>query len=394
MFVKFFTLILIVISSAFLFFKYINLNVLAENIQSGSFEIIDFNINRFGSNSVDSGTFTTLLTSDEILDSVRFSSGSYRIGLGVTNTWKASVPEIQCFETITSGTTNCLSTAVSGGMVQVCGEGGCFNRARFEIKPNGNPTDTLYSIQITTDPTWANYQIIDGSTFTPKNFSLRNINDYLTKTAWETPNTNIIGLRPGVTYYIRITALHGDFTETEPSPQATATTGLPFVHFDIDIANTGGFSAETSPPHSISLGSMNYISVSTSSNLIWIDFGTNATNGATVSISGVNGGLFSASKSSLIPSGNIDLSINSGFGVNLHSITQTYLGPFTVTSNYNNGSDIVGEIDTTPNVVFTSSNNRLFQGRSSLFVKAKPSVNNPASSDYAETIIFTILPSL
>lgn len=366
-----------------------------ENIESGSFEIIDFNINRFGNNSTDSADYTTLLTSDEILDSVRFGSGSYRVGFGVTNTWKASVPEILCFETISNGSTNCTDLDVGGGMVQVCGEGGCFNRARFEIDPKGNPVDTLYSVQITTDPSWNSYQIVDGSTFIPKGPSLRNINDYLSKNTWESTssNTNILGLVPGRTYYIRLTALKGDFTETEPSPSSSTTTGVPLVNFDIDIAETSGFSAETSPPHSINIGSLNFANVSTASNLIWLDIGTNAPLGVTVAVQGLNGGLFSTLSSFLISTGNLNLDSSPGFGVNVNTATQIYLGPLGVASNYNNGGNIVGEVTTTPNTVFNSSSEPIFGGRASLFLKAKPPQNSPSQNDYSEIITFQVIPS-
>lgn len=368
--------------------------VLADDVDSGSFTILDFSFNSNDSTPVDSANFKSIITSDEYISDVRFSSGTYRIGAGILNTWKASVPQIQCFETTTSGSTSCNDADVAGGMVQVCGTGGCYNKARFEINPSGNPTDTLYSARISTDPTFATWDYIDGATFLTESAGNHDINDYLTESAWEgtVSNFNVIGLTVNTAYYIKITALHGDFTETESSPSATATTSTPSLSFDIDIATTAGSGAETSAPYAISLGSLITGQVTTATNVVWMDIGTNANAGAKVYGRSLNGGLYSSSRSYTITMGDYDLDSVTGYGVRRHNALQTYLGPLSPQGAFAGGGNSVGGLTTQlySTLIFSTSSQPIFGGRGSLYVKAKPPIDAPTATDYTDTLTFTI----
>lgn len=368
------------------------IKILAEDLDSSSFEIVDFTIGKNATPNQQSTNYSLLLSNDEITSLDRFNSANYQIRAANTNTWLAHTPVVQCFETSSNGSTLCDNPNVSLGMVQICGYGGCYNKARFEIDTQNNPTDTLYSVQITTDPTWATWDYIDGSTFLLEDESFHDLNDYITESAWETPDINILGLQVNTIYYLRITALHGNFTESEPSPDLNTQTSLPSITFDIDIAGSGGGATETSAPYAVDLGNLSVGSVSTATNLIWIDFGTNSNNGGNVYIKDLYNGLYSPSRTYTLPSSNTDLSSNTGYGVLTDTITQITLGPLAPETDYNNGGDFVGELinSSGSKKIFNSSGNPLLGGRASILVKARPANTTPASNDYTDTITFTV----
>ena len=115
----------------------------AEDLTSPNFEVKDFSF-KFTEGVGGSGTnFKTLLGNDEFLRDQRFDSANYSYKIGVENTWSAHVPKVQCFETTTEGTSSCSDPALVDGITNLCGDGGCFDRARFEIDSQNNPPDTL-----------------------------------------------------------------------------------------------------------------------------------------------------------------------------------------------------------------------------------------------------------
>ena len=279
-------------------------------------------------------------------------------------------------------------------MVALCGDPGCYNRARFEIDTESNPSDTLYSIQITTDVSWASWNYIDGGTFLIETSASHDLNDYLTETSWEgvVSNFNVYGLTPGTQYYLRITALHGDFTESEPGPDANATTEEPSISFDLDIANTGGAATETAAPYSVDLGAISAGAVSTASNLIWMDVGTNLNEGARVFVRDTYTGLYTNSQTYTLASINGDLDSLTGYGLNEYTSSETYLGPLSIETNYGQGGNIVGQVASAAysSSLYNTSSQPIYEGRGALYVKAKPAEAAPSASDYTDTVIFTV----
>src|SRR5574344_1604836 len=118
-------------------------------------------------------------------------------------------------------------------MVAICGKGGCYHKARFELTPNGNPSDTLYTVALSKDNFTNDIKYIDGATFLPESATNHNINDFRTETYWETEVFNIQGLMASTLYYVRISALSGDFTQSDYSTAASTTTGAGNIFFDI-----------------------------------------------------------------------------------------------------------------------------------------------------------------
>ncbi|KFN39385.1 hypothetical protein KN63_02455 [Smithella sp. F21] len=206
-------------------------------------------------------------------------------------------------------------------------------------------------------------------------------------------------MQTATTYYIRTSALHGDFTQTTVGPQASATTSSGSVFFDLDIDDETGVSTETAPPYSISFtGAYELIAGSTpitAGDRIWIDAGTNSQGGFAIVTRGLNGGLKSNTTGQTIQSVTADLnSASDGFGIQSEYIdydTYPYLGSISATTNYSGTGNSVGIVSTSANKVY-ESNKPVFNGRMALKVIAKPGIDKTAASDYQETIFFILIP--
>lgn len=381
--------------------------VYSAELGSSNYKIVGATTKGGGVIETTDGDYAALLTVGEIGNDPRHYSLLYEMFNDPENAFIANVPEVSCFETTTDGSSSCTtgpSELTTGGMVAICGAGGCYNKARFEIDTNSNPSDTLYSIAISQDNFASDIKYVDGSTYRLETISTHDLNDYKTKTDWETETFNIQGLQSQTQYYIRITALHGSFTESDPSPVADTTTGLGTIFFDIDIANSSGTTADNSGPYSISFtGDQELIGGSaaiTATNRIWLDAETNSEGGFAILVKGVNGGLTSATTSDTIDSvtGNLD-TLLSGFGIQSEYIdyddTNPLLGDITAQTGYNgtiNGTiNSVGIVDTTANKIY-DADGPIADGRMSLKLIAKPGTQNDASTDYQEDIHFIFVP--
>jgi hypothetical protein len=264
-------------------------------------------------------------------------------------------------------------------------------------RPVSNPSDTLYAIQISTDNFVSDIRYIDGSTNEPKNSVT--LNDFRTKSQWESETFNILGLQEGTQYYLRIIALHGDFTQTEEGPPETATTGQASCSFDIDIADESGTTAETDPPFNITFTGDNALLAGAGTvvadNLVWMDAETNGSGGFAIVQRGKNGGLYSPTLAAQINSVNGDLdTLSEGFGLQNYYIdyaTDTGLGTITAESNYNGSVSNVGIVDTDWNKVYDSSGPTV-TGRMALYVMARAGSDKQGATDYQESITFILVP--
>lgn len=364
--------------------------VLADTVESDTYRIEGLTVETSGGENLQSSTYGVMLSVGDVANDYRFESASYRIGSGTGYVYMANVPVISCFETTTDGSTLCGDASVTpDGMVMLCGGGGCYNRARFEIDTQNNPSDTLYSVQITTDSGWASWNYVDGATKMLEAPVNHNISDYLSETSWETPDLNILGLTPGTTYYLRATALQGDFTESGPSAAMSATTAQPQISFDIDIS--GATHSDSDAPYTINLGSLNVQGVTTVTNRIWVEFETNLNNGGELFVRDQYNGLYSSSKSATLTSADANLASVSGYGIVEASSSETYLGPMLAETRFNQGGDIVGGLHnySYSELLYTTSANPIYEGLISLYVKGRADESTPASEDYTDTITFT-----
>ena len=389
-------------------FVFLSSPIFAEDLTSTNYKINGATLNS-GGQATTSGTSNLQLlnTIGDFSGDPRVYSTSYRSSIGEVEIFTAHVPKISCFETTTDGSSSCTTGPAylnSGGMTRVCGPAGCYDKARFEIDAQNNPSDTLYAVQISADNFASDIRIIDGTTRLPKALASITINDYLTKATWEATSTDVAGLLVNTQYWIRAVALHGDFTESDPGPIATATTALPTMSYDLDIAPTSGGGTETNPPYNVSFTNNTKLiptgPTQTSDDLIWIDASTNADAGITILVKGANGGLHSATAGYTVSSITGDLDgTTEGFGIQKYSTTQLYdtgsgngsLGAFATATNYAQIGNYVGIVDTVFNTVFNSIGPS-YSGRLSLFLKARVSTSATPATDYTESIVIVAVP--
>lgn len=258
-----------------------------------------------------------------------------------------------------------------------------YNKLKFVINPGTNPSDTKFSIAISTDNfVTTNYVKNDNTVGT-----VRGILDYQTYAAWGgASGQNVIGLLPATTYKIKVNAFQNKFTETEYGPAATAATVAPSITFDIDVSP---IDTETAPPYATSFPSLLPAVVTNATDKIWIDIDTNANSGALVYVKSTNAGLKSNYTGVTIASATADLNVaNTGFGVQGSTATQTSGGPLSISSPYNVATQNVGLLDTALRQVFSAAA-PITAGRGSFILKAKSAATTPSGADYQD--ILTII---
>lgn len=386
--------------------------IYAEDLNSTNYKIIDATINSSGQN-LNSTSYKTVTAIGDFSSNPRYYSSSYEIKGGTPEAFNANTPKVLCFETTTDGTSDCSngpSYLNTNGMVTVCGEYGCYDKARVEIDPQGNPSDTLYSIEISTDNFNSDIRIIDPTSRMPKDISQKSSDDFLTTAEWHDYNDsqgtswthgyNIQGLKPNTLYSVRITALNGDLTESSPSPSKTATTSIPTLSFDIDIAPSSNSTTETTAPHNISLFLIPDTIVS-SDDTIWQDIATNITHGINVTVQGQYGGLYNSNANHLITSQTTDLAtVAEGIGLQMLSTSQSYsstsgageLASITTTTDYDTTGNNVGKFETTANTIF-SVDSPLYGGKTDTIIKAR-ATNTTPDGNYQEVVTFIVKPKI
>jgi len=167
----------------------------------------------FGAGSTTNSTSTNYGLNG-IAGEVEFGKGSstdYQLGSGLTYLMKANVPSAPT-----------ISTPANN-----------YDRILFVINPGSNPNDVDYALQISTSSTFAtnvNYINSDGTigpTLGSSNFQ--------TYTTWGASSGMFVtGLSSNTTYYIRVAARQGNFTQSDWGPASSATTSYATLTFTIN----------------------------------------------------------------------------------------------------------------------------------------------------------------
>lgn len=143
----------------------------------------------------------------------RPTSTNFKAGSGLTYLLTANVPSAPTLST----------------------PGNNYDRIKFNINTSSNSTDTTYALQISTTSNFAsgnNYVKSDGTI----GATLAST-DFQTTTNWTTNTSNFItGLASGTTYYVRVKARQGKYSETEWGPSASITTNNPTLTFSLDTS--------------------------------------------------------------------------------------------------------------------------------------------------------------
>jgi hypothetical protein len=183
----------------------------------------------------------------------------------------------------------------------------------------------------------------------------------------------ISSLTPNTTYYVDISAMEGQFTNTNYGAYASATVS-PYITFSVS-------------PSSYSLGSFLPNTIVTSTNLAFT-YATNALSGGDIYVKGQYGGFHSVAQNSTITSytGNLS-SATSGIGIQASSPNQTSGGPLTTVSPFNGTGNTVGG-ETTSLVPMLATTAPIVGGTANADVQVKAADTTPPSNDYTEVYTF------
>jgi len=251
------------------------------------------------------------------------------------------------------------------------GSGTYYNKLHFVIDQQGNPSDALYALSISTDNFVGDIRYIKNDLTVESALSVA---DYQNYTTWGgAGGANILGLLPNTTYYLRVKATQGKFTESGYGPTASVATVNPQLSFSLST-NTEN------------LGSLLAGSVVSAPSTINVGFATNAASGGDVYVNGLNTGLQSTKSSFTIPSATGDLSsLSHGFGAQV-TTTGATSGTFSSVSPYAFvNSTTVGLADATIRRIMTAAG-PIVGGTGSVQLKAKSAVTDPPATDYTETL--------
>lgn len=381
--------------------------VSAETMTSDKYQILNPSINA-GGDITESNNFSLLAAIGDPASIAKLESSNYKITEGIPSSFEANAPLINCFETTSTDTDTICSTNTEG-MQAICGAPGCYDKARIEIDTQNNPYDTLYLVKLTDTDSGQVYYLQSDHSISPS----FDINDFLDQCSIEgidpeEPNcntggaredtslqkTNIFGLSPNTSYEATVSALHGDFTQTQFSTGETASTTDISLILDIDISPTD---IETSSPYEVDLGNISSIETTTAASFIWVDVSTNYEKGIGLYSSDENSGLHEPISNTTILSSNEDLdnitNTDGGYGLKILNSSQSSLGPLkSASSIYQTAqSNEVGQLSNSSNLIFytdtNSSYGQITEGRGQIAVKAKSAENNP-SGEYTDAINF------
>src|SRR5487761_1335944 len=285
---------------------------------------------------------------------VQSSSATYNSRSGNNNVQQASLPVAPTFNNPAS----------------------YYDELHFAVIPGSSPSDTKFAIAISSDNfTTTNYINTDdtiGNTLS--------ISQYQTYASWGGSSGQLVtDLTPNTTYQIKVSALQGNFTNSQFGPSASATTSTPSITFSIYT------DSQSSPPFSTSFGNLLPATVTAASDKIWASISTNANSGVYIYVKSANAGLYSSHANTTIASASADLSsATTGYGAQGVGTTQSSGGPLSINAPYNVSSNSVGILDNNTRVIFSSSL-PITSATGDFKLMAKAANTTVASSDYTDT---------
>lgn len=254
-----------------------------------------------------------------------------------------------------------------------------YNKLHLTINPSNNPSDVMFSIQISSGSAdFSSNVYFVQSDHTPGIDQV-----WQTYSAWDgVTGFDIIGLKPGTTYYARVSAKSGVFQQGIWGPQASAATAIPTLTMNLQTTS------QTVPPFTVNIGNLTPGSVTTSPDTIDITISTNATNGALTYLYGSNNGLLSnqAGNYNINSVTNNLTSISEGYGARGTTTSQSSGGPMEILNPYDGSGNNVGIVDTNKRPLADSSETPVSNGQISFELKAKASNTTPSANDYVDVL--------
>lgn len=267
-------------------------------------------------------------------------------------------------DTTNSGSLSQQQAAVPSAPTLSNGSNTYYNKLLLTLNTTGYPTDTVFSVAISTDNfTTTNYVQADGTVAaTPV---------YRTAVQWGGGSGSyIVGLLPATTYKVKANAMQGMYTASAYGPAATQATVTPSLQFSLT-------------PNTLTLNSLTAGTIITSSP-VSLTYSTNGAAGGFIYLLGQNGGLASAANGYTIASSSVDLagSATEGFGA---QSTAASGASFTAQPPFNGGGNVVGAITTSMQPLYTAT--APVTGATATWVlQAKAGSTTPAATDYKEVL--------
>ena len=324
---------------------------------STNYQIIDYGFGAGGTVNSNSTNYAVQGTLGEV-DMASMSSTNYMVWPGLTYTLQPNVPPSPTFTNPSSN----------------------YNKLHIIINQGNNSTDVTYTIAISTDNFVSDIKYLQADT------TLGTTPSWQSYATWNSATgVDVIGLTAGTTYYARVAASRGTFTQGRLGPAATAATVNPTFSFNLQTRS------QSTPPFGVYIGNMNPGgAIITSPDTVTTTISTNAGNGALIYIYGANAGLKSAKANNYVlatvPS-KTDLGVlTEGYGAQGSSVGQTSGGPMELDSPYNGTSNTIGIVDTSKRQFADSTNTPVTNGTASFLLKARAKTSTPAAGDYTDTI--------
>lgn len=254
-----------------------------------------------------------------------------------------------------------------------------YNKLSLTVNNSNNPSDVTFSIQVSSG----------SADFTSNVFYVQADNTLGVDRVWQTYSSwggasgfTLIGLKPGTTYYARVSARSGVFQQGIWGPVASAATVIPTLTLNVET------STDTTPPFTVNIGNLTPGSVTTSPDTVDITISTNATNGALTYLYGSNNGLLStqAGNYNINSVTNNLTSIAEGYGARGTTTGQASGGPMVILNPYDGAGNNVGIVDTSKRPLSDSSEAPVTNGEISFELKAKASNTTPSANDYADVL--------
>lgn len=329
---------------------------------STTYKLNSLDIN--GNGAVEESTTYKADTNTDSIANILLKSANFALGEGLIFTQQANAPKVT------------LSNA-----------GGWYNKLLMVIDTQNNPTNTLYSVAISSDNFATTLYVQQDGTVG----AVLGSEDIQSYTAWGgASGSYILGLSANTTYQLKVQSHRGSSTQSPYGPISSAATIEPSLSFDIDVAPTD---TETAPPYTIDIGDIAINTVQQAPDYIWVDLDTNGQNGAVIYMKGTNGSLLTSAGNSIASvTGNLT-ALTKGYGVQSVSTSQTSLGPLTAIAPYNGTLNNVGIMSTSLTPVY-SSIGPIQGGRGQIAIKTKIDAVTEASDNYSETITAIAVPTL
>lgn len=178
--------------------------------QGSTYEIKDYSFGAGGTgNQGTAGSSYTIFGTAGEVEYSKLIGGTYGVGGGLTYTLKANVPAAPAFSN----------------------PGTNYDRLKIIIDTGSNPTDTTFAVAISTDNFASDVRYVK-SDFTVG--TSQTIADFLTYSGWGSASGQwITGLTNNTTYYVKVKARRGNFSESEYSAVANRATSNPSLTFGI-----------------------------------------------------------------------------------------------------------------------------------------------------------------